>query len=51
MFGYRFTAADDVENNDELLSIDKKKRISFTKSYNKLSIIRLVENQFTKIYI
>jgi hypothetical protein len=49
MFGYRFTNDDIDENNiqlnneDLLLFIDKKKRLSLTKSYNKLSIIRLVQ--------
>ncbi|CAF4804744.1 unnamed protein product [Rotaria sp. Silwood1] len=45
MFGYRFTDTDEKtniqENDVEFISTDKKKRISFTKSYNKLSIIRM----------
>jgi len=45
--GYRFTDNDD----DEILSVSTKQRISFTKSYNKLSIIRLVEYEFIKINI
>ncbi|CAF3374505.1 unnamed protein product [Rotaria sp. Silwood1] len=45
MFGYRFTDTDEKtniqENDVEFISTDKKKRISFPKSYNKLSIIRM----------
>ncbi|CAF0877101.1 unnamed protein product [Rotaria sordida] len=45
MFGYRFTDTNEEnniqENDTKILLIDKKKRISFTKSYNKLSIIRM----------
>ncbi|UJR10312.1 hypothetical protein I4U23_014518 [Adineta vaga] len=45
MFGYRFTDNDEENtmplNNEELVSNEKKKRIFPTKSYNKLSIIRM----------
>ncbi|CAF1427235.1 unnamed protein product [Rotaria magnacalcarata] len=45
MFGYRFTDNDEEtnvqENDEETISIDKKKRISLAKSYSKLSIIRM----------
>jgi len=43
--GYRFTDNDD----DEILSVStKQQRVYFTKSYNKLSIIRLVKYEFIK---
>jgi hypothetical protein len=45
--GYRFTDSD----YDEILSVSTKQRIYFTKSYNKLSIIRLVKYEFIKIYL
>ncbi|CAF4122554.1 unnamed protein product [Rotaria sp. Silwood2] len=45
MFGYEFTDTDEKnniqENYTKFVLIDKKKRISLTKSYNKLSIIRM----------
>ncbi len=46
MFGYRFTDRDVPLNDEEILTIDKKKRFPPVKSYNKLSIIRLVGYKF-----
>ncbi|CAF1250332.1 unnamed protein product [Adineta steineri] len=46
MFGYRFTDNDDENNSelnyDDILFNDKRKRISLAKSYNRLSIIRMI---------
>jgi hypothetical protein len=46
MFGYRFPDNDERLTEEDILSIVKKKRFSLAKSYNKLSIIRLVEYKF-----